>query len=95
MRSQSVPANAHVGPQLQRGAVATLVCVPTAAPLIQSRLDSPPPNQSSCQTHVSRDAPGHTLSFVLVKFNPDDSVHPRVAAALVWLGCTGYVAYLP
>lgn len=37
MRSQSVPADAHVGPQLQRDAVATLVCEPppTPAPLIQ------------------------------------------------------------
>lgn len=36
MRSESVPADAHVGPQLQRGAVAILLFVPpTLTPLIQ------------------------------------------------------------
>lgn len=31
-RSKSVPAEAHVGPQLQRGALATLIFVPPPSP---------------------------------------------------------------
>lgn len=68
-RSESVPADAHVDPQLQRGAVATLVFVPPHRhqhPSFKSGVDPPSLGQHMRRCHAA----GHTLCLAPLKSNP-------------------------
>lgn len=75
MRSESVPADAHVGPQLQRRSCHSRLCGPppptsnpTPATLIQIRGLIPPP---SANTRVCCHAASHTLCLAPRQSNPD------------------------